>query len=76
MIIFNKKSCVLINHFYTFGEADFRYGLLDLLLTLRFRKDKPFVADASLSHRARLPAGKRSIISAKLKLGQTGSESG
>jgi len=57
---------VLINHFYTFKEADFRYRLLALLLTLRFRTDKTLVADASLSRRARLPAGERRAASSAL----------
>jgi len=54
---------VLINHFYIFEEADFRYGLLALLLSLRFRTDKTFVAVASLSRRAKLPAGERRAAS-------------
>jgi hypothetical protein len=34
---------VLINHFYTLEEANFRYGLLALLLTLRFRAEQGFL---------------------------------
>ncbi|MDM5249058.1 MULTISPECIES: hypothetical protein [unclassified Lysinibacillus] len=33
----------MINHFYTFKEADFRYGLLALPLTLRFRAEQGFL---------------------------------
>ncbi|MGY3188216.1 hypothetical protein ACVWXS_002921 [Lysinibacillus sp. TE18511] len=46
-----------------FNEGDFRSRLLALLLTLRFRTDKTFVADASLSRRAKLPVGERRAAS-------------
>jgi len=46
-----------------FNEGDLRSRLLALLLTLRFRTDKTFVADASLSRRAKLPVGERRAAS-------------
>jgi len=49
---------VLINHFYTFEEADFRYGLLALSLTLRFRTEQGFLR-ASVEPLPPLRAGSR-----------------